>query len=136
MRARSTLIVFTAALACSWGPQAQPAQSRPTPPVSRAVQDQPGATTPPSTTIRNGSETETIVPGDRYSQQVERIEVRDKGATIHELRVGGQTQSITVQPNAPVPSYNVQPADALGEAPARDRGPGATGPRTWKLFGF
>lgn len=104
--------------------------------MPQAVQDQPASTTPPSTTIHNGSETERIVPGDRYAQQIERIEVRDNGATINELRVGGQTQSITVQPNAPVPAYNVQPADALGQARIPDRGPGAAGPSTWKLFGF
>ncbi len=115
---------------------AQAQVAKPSANVPQAVQDLPNAPGPAVLTTHNGSETEQIIPGDRNGQQIERIEVKDKGATINELRVGGQTQSITVQPNAPVPSYDVQPADAPDNARLPSQGPGSTGPRTWKLFGF
>lgn len=49
-------------------------------------------------------------PGAR-NQKIERIHVQDNNATIDELRVGGQTQSITVKPNSNAPAYNVMPND-------------------------
>lgn len=133
MRASSILFAL-AALTCSWSVQAQtpsPAANAP-----QAVQDLPNTPGPVTITTQNGAETEQIIPGDRSAQQIERIEVKDKGATINELRVGGQTQSITVQPNAPVPSYSVQPADSQGDVRLPSQGVGSTGPRQWKLFGF
>lgn len=134
MRAPSILIVLAAALACSWSVQAQ-AQS-PAANVPQAVQDLPNTPGPATITTQNGAETEQIIPGDRSAQQIEHIEVKDKGATINELRVGGQTQSITVQPNAPVPSYSVQPADSQADVRLPSQGVGSAGPRQWKLFGF
>ena len=53
------------------------------------------------------------------------------------MRVGGETKSITVQPKARVPSYDVQPTDPSGtRAGSREAGPGSTGPRVWKLHQF
>ena len=65
----------------------------------------------------------------RRNQRTERIQLEDAGSRVDELRVGGQTQSITVQPNAPVPSYEVQPADSQGVTRLPSQGPGSTGPR-------
>jgi len=53
--------------------------------------------------------------------RVEHIRVEDAGARIDEVRVGGETQSITVQPKAGMPAYEVAPK---------------TGERTWKVLGF
>ena len=39
------------------------------------------------------------LPGAR-NQRIEHIHVEDNNATVDELRVGGQTQSITVKPNS------------------------------------
>ncbi|BCO26689.1 hypothetical protein MIZ03_1572 [Rhodoferax lithotrophicus] len=53
--------------------------------------------------------------------RTEHIQVEDSGARIDEERVGGQTQTITVQPKGGLPSYQVAPQ---------------TGERTWKVMGF
>ena len=64
-------------------------------------------------------------------QRIERIVVEDAGSRIDELRVGGQTQSITVHPKADVPSYNVQPAN-----PSHPDGRDGAGRRTWNVLSF
>lgn len=74
----------------------------------------------------------------RHNQKIERIRVEDGGARIDELRVGGQTQSITVQPKANVPEYEFQPTDLSRSRPVenRDGTPSAASPRVWNLFKF
>lgn len=71
-------------------------------------------------------------------KRVERIHIEDAGSRIDELRVGGETRSITVAPKGGMPAYDVEPATA-------NRGPGTTersgagasgGTRTWKILGF
>lgn len=48
-----------------------------------------------------------------HGQRIERIVVEDAGSRVDELRVGGETKSITVQPKVggDVPSYQVRPND-------------------------
>ena len=74
----------------------------------------------------------------RKNQRVERIHHEDAGATIDELRYGGQTQSITVQPKADVPQYEIQPTDMARSRPGdhRDGLSSATGQRVWNVFKF
>lgn len=74
----------------------------------------------------------------RRNQKIERIRVEDGGARIDELRVGGQTQSITVQPKASVPEYEFQPTDLSRSRPADSRD-GLSSPssqRVWNIFRF
>lgn len=78
--------------------------------------------------------TREATPQDARNQRIENIEVQDSGAKVNELRVGGETKSITVQPKAPLPAYTVQPAGAAGNL--RESGPGAAGQRTWKVLDF
>jgi hypothetical protein len=54
-------------------------------------------------------------------KRTERIAVEDTNARIDELRVGGETQSISVQPKNGMPAYQVTPK---------------TGERSWKILGF
>ena len=68
---------------------------------------------------------------DGASQRIERIEIEDAGNRIDELRVGGQTKTITVHPKTAVPPYDVQPADP-SHPDARD----GAGRRTWKILNF
>ena len=68
-------------------------------------------------------------PADRHSQRVEHIQLEDAGSRVDEVRSGGETRRITVQPKAEVPPYEVQPAGALN----REAGPGAAGRRVWKI---
>ena len=72
---------------------------------------------------------------DRRTQRVEHIQHEDAGSRVDELRVGGETRSITVKPKAGVPAYDVQPADASG-AGNREAAPGGAGRRVWKLHQF
>lgn len=52
---------------------------------------------------------------------VQHLRVEDAGARIDEVRVGGETKSIDVQPKGGMPAYQVTPK---------------TGERTWKVLGF
>jgi hypothetical protein len=54
-------------------------------------------------------------------KRTERIRVEDSANRIDELRVGGETKTITVQPKGGMPAYQVQPT---------------SGERSWKLLGF
>jgi hypothetical protein len=74
----------------------------------------------------------------RRNQKIERIRIEDGGARIDELRVGGQTQSIVVQPKANLPEYEFQPTDLSRSRPADNRD-GLSSPssqRVWNLFKF
>ena len=69
----------------------------------------------------------------RRNQKLENIHVEDAGAKVDEVRYGGRTQSIAVQPKANVPSYEVRPDNVRpGEA---SNGSG-TGPRVWNVLKF
>ena len=48
----------------------------------------------------------------RSNQRTERIQIEDAGSRVDELRVGGQTQNISVQPKTGnLPAYEVQSPD-------------------------
>jgi hypothetical protein len=69
-------------------------------------------------------------------QAIQRIRTEDAGSRIDELRVGGETQQITVQPKTTVPSYEVRPAEgARGSAPAKSSNE-TNGSRVWNVFKF
>ncbi|XAH24982.1 hypothetical protein AAFF27_07255 [Xylophilus sp. GW821-FHT01B05] len=77
-------------------------------------------------------------PSDkRVEQRIENIRVEDGGSRIDEVRYGGQTQSITVQPKAQVPEYQITPTDGARRRPAaRDGAESDTGQRVWRVMGF
>lgn len=56
-----------------------------------------------------------------HEQRVEHIHVEDAGSVIDEVRIGGQTKSIKVQPKGGMPAYQVAPV---------------SGERSWKVLGF
>lgn len=71
------------------------------------------------------------------NEKIERIQHEDAGTRIDELRVGGQTRSITVQPKNGAPSYEVTPA--RGGEDLSDSGggtSGTTGRSRWRLLNF
>ena len=73
----------------------------------------------------------------RKNQKIEFIRVEDAGNRVDEVRVGGQTQSITVQPKADVPSYEVLPDDMARNRPADSReGFSARKQRVWNVLNF
>lgn len=76
----------------------------------------------------------------RRNQRIERIRVEDGGSRVDEVRVGGQTQSITVKPKSAgggIPEYEVQPSNGARDGgPSRSGSETITGPRVWKLRKF
>lgn len=77
-------------------------------------------------------------PTGRPEQAIERIRTEDAGSRIDEVRVGGETQSIVVQPKTgtSLPAYEVKPSDtARGAAPSTSKGD-TTGARVWNVLKF
>ena len=74
----------------------------------------------------------------RVEKRIERIRVEDAGSRIDEVRVGGETQSITVSPKGNMPSYDVLPASANRNPSAGERNSSSAsgGTRVWKILGF
>lgn len=75
----------------------------------------------PSPVASNASNTTARNSGNAVEKRTERIRVEDADARIDEVRVGGETQAITVQPKSSMPAYQVAPK---------------TGERSWKILGF
>ena len=81
----------------------------------------------------SGKKTES---NDKYNQKAEYIRVEDAGSRIDEVRIGGQTQSIHVQPKVGnMPAYEVKPTDG---ARSRPDGFGETQnkKRVWNIGNF
>ena len=77
-------------------------------------------------------------PAKGREQRVERIHVEDAGSRVDELRVGGQTRSISVQPKTGnMPSYEVQSPDGPGNRTGSQNGAETnTAPRVWNVLKF
>lgn len=86
------------------------------------------AQTPPAPASSAPKLTEPARPAGR-EPLAERIVIEDGGARINELRIGGETRSITVQPKGGMPAYDVRP---ISGADTQNTG----GARTWKILGF
>jgi hypothetical protein len=77
--------------------------------------------------------------GDRQAQPADRTYPRGRRwQPCDETRVGGQTQSITVQPKVgSMPEYEVQSNDGARAARNRDNNSGdTTGTRVWNFIKF
>jgi hypothetical protein len=74
----------------------------------------------------------------RGNQRTERIQIEDAGSRVDELRVGGQTQTISVQPKAGnMPSYEVQSPDGARSRVGSHNGAETnTAPRVWNVLKF
>lgn len=74
----------------------------------------------------------------RSNQRTERIHIEDAGSRVDELRVGGQTQTISVQPKTGnLPSYEVQSPDgARSRAGSNNGAETTTAPRVWNVLKF
>ncbi len=69
---------------------------------------------------------------------MQRIRTEDAGSRIDEVRVGGETISISVQPKTgtALPAYEIKPSDtARGAAPSSSRSD-TTGSRVWNVLKF
>jgi len=73
----------------------------------------------------------------KKNQKIERIRVEDAGSRVDELRVGGEAKSITVQPKADVPAYEMLPSDLARTRPADRRDGFSSGSqRVWNVLDF
>lgn len=82
---------------------------------------------------------EAAAEPDKTEKKIERIRIEDDATRIDELRYGGETQSIQVQPKFGAPQYQVVPRDAARQRQevGRDNsGIGTSGQRVWNVFGF
>lgn len=73
-------------------------------------------------------------PARNVDEKIERIQHEDAGSRIDELRVGGQTRSITVQPKNGAPAYEVAPA--RGGEDLSTGSSANTGRSRWRLLNF
>ena len=110
--ARGTVL---AALACAAPLAAVHAQSAPPPPDATQATPEP----------------------PRRNQKIEHIRVEDAGARVDEVRYGGQTQSISVQPKANMPSYEVLPNNTGRDRQSQsETGGNGNGARVWDVLKF
>lgn len=123
MRAAPLFILLSLAASSVLAQNPTPAPAASTAPAAAAEQ------TAPDTARPEGR--------DRTNQRVEHIHVEDGGSRVDELRVGGQTRSITVQPKVgDMPSYEVQSNDGARSSRNRGDGDGTNGTRVWNLKKF
>ncbi|MCJ7799998.1 MAG: hypothetical protein MUP33_09650 [Polaromonas sp.] len=95
-------------------------------PLAAALAQAPAPAAAPAATEKVG----------RPDRAIQRIRTEDAGARIDELRVGGETQQIVVQPKAGGAAYEVKPAEgARGTAPAAASGD-TNGSRVWNVLKF
>ena len=143
--------LLTAALVCAtgiaWAQGHSPAASVAPPPVlntagqeqlersmaqgrgdAPAAADIAPAALPPAAAAPNADEQRLL---DRKTQKVEILRFEDAGNRVDEVRSGGQTQRITIQPKNGMPAYEVLPASPNTVNPGA--GIGQTGPRVWRI---
>ncbi len=95
-------------------------------PLAGAMAQAPATTPAPAPSSANA----------RPDQTIERLHTEDAGVIIDEVRVGGQTQQILVQPKANVPAYEVRPSEgARGMAPSSSSSD-TNGSRAWNVLKF
>lgn len=102
-------------------------------PLAAALAQAPAAapTAAPAT-----SATATDKKPARSDKKLEHIRTEDGGSRIDEVRVGGETEKITVQPKTGGPAYEVKPAEgARGTAPASTSND-TNGSRVWNVLKF
>lgn len=133
MRATHHLACFFALLALGTSVFAQDAKPAPAPASPPAA----SASAAGAVTSAQPSKAEQRAAG-RANQRIEHIKVEDEGSRIEELRVGGQTKRITVQPKSGnAPEYEVKPPDVTrGQAGTGNDSQVNTAPPVWNIKKF
>ncbi len=103
-----------------------------------ALAQNPSQIAPQGTADKREALQNTEQLSGRSNQRTERIQIEDAGSRVDELRVGGQTQTISVQPKAGnMPSYEVQSPDgARSRAGSHNGAETNTAPRVWNVLKF
>jgi hypothetical protein len=79
---------------------------------------------------------EAPAPAGRPDKAIQRIRTEDAGSRIDELRVGGETQQITVQPKVGGAAYEVKPAEGARGTPPASTNNDTNGSRVWNVLKF
>ena len=126
---RSRLLLILSLLVCT----AVSAQTPPAAPVAPAA-----APIAPAPALTRQEQEKADRAEGRRNQKVELIHLEDSANVIDEVRYGGQTQSITVQPKNKMPEYEVQPNDLSRTRPSdnRDGSNSAPGKSLWNVHKF
>ena len=104
--------------------------------ASAAAWAQPSTESAPAAAPAPSQQTtqENSAAPSRQNQRIERIRDEDAGSRVDELRVGGQTQNINVQPKVgKMPSYEVKPGNAAKDGINQNGSDGTNGRRVWNL---
>jgi hypothetical protein len=75
-------------------------------------------------------------PPAARSERIERITHEDSLSRVDELRVGGQTRSITVTPKNGAPAYDIAPAPGGADLSDGNATSGSTGKSRWRILNF
>jgi hypothetical protein len=100
-----------------------------------AVMAQTQAPSPAQPAAPVRAESTPSKPG-RGEPTVERIRTEDAGSRIDELRVGGETKNISVQPKTAGPAYEVKPPEGARGTPPPATSNDTNGSRVWNFFKF
>jgi len=84
-------------------------------------------------TLLSISEQNGNPPDERPLPLMAHARFEDDGSIIDEIRIGGETRRVTVQPKANMPAYEIRPTNGARRAHTVD----ANGsPRVWNLLNF
>lgn len=73
----------------------------------------------------------------RKNQKIEHLHAEDNANRIDEVRVGGETRSVKVQPKGHAPAYQIEPGDLAHSTPGEARnGLADRKPRVWNVLDF
>jgi hypothetical protein len=100
-----------------------------------AVMAQTQAPSPAAPAAPTRTESPPNPPG-RGDPVIQRIRTEDAGSRIDELRVGGETKQISVQPKTAVPAYEVKPPEGARGTPPPSTSNDTNGSRVWNFFKF
>ncbi|GAB2489911.1 MAG: hypothetical protein ACN6O3_00920 [Comamonas sp.] len=121
---RATVHLLLAGLLAAGTAQAQTAGS--------SAAAEPAAQAAPAPTESSADE-----PNSKRNQKAEHLRIEDAGSRVDEVRIGGQTQSITVQPKkGNMPAYEVTPSDGVRNRPQGFNDNANKNPRVWKFGSF
>lgn len=84
------------------------------------------------------ADTASPAPLARPDKAIQRIRTEDAGTRIDEVRVGGETQSITVQSKSglAVPAYEIKPSESARGAAPSGTSSDTQGARVWNVLKF
>ena len=109
-------------------------------PLAAAIAQTQAPSPPPPARLAPSARPEAApdTPGKpgRGDPTIERIRTEDAGSRIDELRVGGETKQISVQPKTTVPAYEVKPAEGARGTPPATTSNDTNGSRVWNFFKF